>query len=288
MNNQPEMPPLKYNNAAGRLYRIFKYLEAVPDNPHITKVWWDALGLHRSMAYGDTPVHRSFLFHHLSMLSWFLDDIEKEVTNTFLDDKEMYLSHFNDLRALLTPINFSESWHHVKANLSKAALSDLGHCAKDLPKESDVALDETTTIYNEIEELRRLISQSQIDPRLKQWLRELSNEMQRALDEYEYGGGKSFEKAWSLLYGNMMLRLKDLAATVKASPEVAKQATSLIDKIGELARRTKVTYATIFMIGAFTASTIERLGEHAADGIVEAVAKRLEYQDNNNAKSSEE
>jgi hypothetical protein len=263
----------RYNNAAGRLYELFKALQKIKDSTPMMEAWWEVLGLNGKIAVGTTPVQRLYLGHHLSIIARQLDQVEREAKEAFKDHPDIYATQFGTLREVLSPTNYDQNIGTYKQWLTPAALQDVAHCAKDLPKEKElISQDETTGLYGDIAQLKRAIHESKLDQRLKEWLTELADEMLKALDEYELCGGKSFERAWSYLVGNMVLRHADFLQAKQQAPEVVQKALSVTDKLNEFARRSALHAFAAFALGAAAAGAIEHSGARAVDTFIDAVA----------------
>jgi hypothetical protein len=213
--------------------------------------------------------------HHLTVLSRQLDHVELQAKELFNDHLELYVAQFDNLRLVLGPSNYDVQISQYKQSLTDGALMGIGNCAKDLPKEEALTLDEATALYNDIEELKHAIQQAELDDALKGWLLELATEMQRALDEYEMRGGKAFEEAWSYLAGNMALRHEEFRSAKQQAPEVIRLAITTIKRLGEVASKTRVTTAATIVAAAMATGAAARIGERGADGLVDAVIEMI-------------
>src|SRR4051812_12600830 len=148
---------LKYNNAAGRLYEVVRRLRNGKHDVEMMQVWWKALALESRFGYGSTPEHRLILFQYLHRLARQLDEVEQEAKFAFPGDEELYIQHFSEFRSVLAPEQTNINWSLYAGRLTAGVTSDLGHCAKDLPKEDAVEVDALTAIYNPAEELKKAI-----------------------------------------------------------------------------------------------------------------------------------
>jgi hypothetical protein len=284
MGNSPARPvetaysptKLKYNNAAGRLYEVVRRLKNSKSDLEMMQVWWKALELDSRFGFGAKPEHRLIIFGQLQRLANQLDDVERQVMLAFPDDVELYTQHFVEFRNVLAPEQTNVNWGHYAGRLTPGIVSDLGHCAKDLPKEEPIEFDQLTSFYNQIEALKKDIhAAQQLDPRLREWLGELASSMHRAIDEYELCGGKSFEKAWVNIVGNTIVHYQDLLVAKEQAPDVAERTTNLIGTIGEFASRTRLKTGALLLLGAgmIANGILTRMGEKLTEVAVDVVSE---------------
>src|SRR6266404_9768866 len=75
-----------------------------------------------------------------------------------------------------------------------------------------------------------------------------------------------------------ILRQKELGAVVEQEPDIARESFSIIDRIGDFAKRSKINTGVVFLLLTLATGSVEHIGAKFADGILESATALLSHE----------
>lgn len=188
---------VKYDNPAGRLHKILTEARNVP-NKAVIEVWAQVLGAQ--------PGNKTDIIRRVSLMQELFDDIKIKIANIDGINKELYLSRFNELEAVIKSTNYDAGWDGIKAHLSDAAMISLAHCAEALSRFGETLIDENefTELLNDIDALSEKLRSSSISKPLQHIIIDLLETMRRSISEYRIRGAEGMKREFAYCLGVLL------------------------------------------------------------------------------------
>lgn len=193
-------------NAAGRLHKyLATAVQGGQSGEQIKTVWARTFNLEQADAI---PIFR-FLSHLMDLT----DEVELRIKNIDDVNSDLMLRYLDSVREGLSCTNLELPWGHCRQNLTDKALVDLEYCADAITRsyiENPLEESELKTIKDDIDGLFEDLKTSTLDRDLRLLLLDLTEELRRAVAEYEIRGASGLRRALARSVGELILRWKTL------------------------------------------------------------------------------
>jgi hypothetical protein len=207
-------------NSASRLYAFLIALPGHQGNTQNLSAWADALSITES----DTSRQARLVSERLAALSQELDHIRDgmKIANFSV---HLYTNALAAFDAAFSPLYLSNTWSHIRQQLTPEHMLALQFCGEILPDEEDeilqADLDEISSLLTELEALA--VGSDQIPERLRRLIENQVADIRLALASYKISGARVLREAFRSSYGELV-EAKDIITDHRSSPEVSKLA----------------------------------------------------------------
>lgn len=241
-------------NSASRIYSLLERLLNEPDASQVLEVWAALFGVNEL----NITRKAALVSERLLWMQRELDLVAAHMRESGYSEK-LYAKAITNIELSMSTMMLSASGNEVKRYLPPDTLLALAYCSEILPdEESQILAEELDQIQGLIDELRLLISESELPPRLIALIWHHIELIQRALAEYPIMGAKALREAARTGLGEL-IEIEETARTSRDTPEINKlgavwkkvnQAadTALkVEKLAKLAEKAWSTLGNIFL-----------------------------------------
>ena len=218
-----------FNNAAGRLFKLLDRAKKLPRGFPTYAIWRIVL-LDNEVANPGSPLSNDGMHaigEHLRYWFGTVEDIKCAVQE-HTDHPEIYLSEFENLTKLFSPRNLEIGFEY--GLITPSLLTNLQHCAKDLPEDRTISPDEVQELREATRELINQIKDSELPTNLRKWLVEMLAKVEDAIIHFDRFGGKGLRKALVNLIGELIID-GEKTKSLDAIPTIKEKLSALLGKI---------------------------------------------------------
>jgi hypothetical protein len=195
----------KVNNPAGRLLRVLTSLKAQGGSTRLSDAWRAILRI----KIASSEDHNFEFFRRYGLLLALPARARAAILSVPDLDREMYLTWVPRLEAAFMGCGLNAQVSGFLASFDESSHQALAFGAELLSRvqaEKTVDQDELSKIAQQVEELRRDTTQSDIDEDLKIYVLEGLADIASAIEEYELEGMTSLERGLAVVLGSLEMK----------------------------------------------------------------------------------
>jgi hypothetical protein len=212
---------VKNDNPAGRLYDILSKVKVQPQQSALGEVLSAALN-----ASNPVDFHKRLVY-----LKELVAEVRQAVENLEGINKDLYLSHYNQIENLVNARNYDMPWNNVSNLLNEPTLINIAHIAEILPptyRENLIEDDVLNDLIFTIEGLIKRVKEGDLIIELQRIIIDQLYLTLNSIYAYKIRGARGLREALSSSLGEFILNYK-LFEDAKDSEEV-KEYKSILTK----------------------------------------------------------
>jgi hypothetical protein len=202
-------------NSASRLLEVIERAHPIADNTQTLEAWAGLLNVPEGSSF-KRVIQVGELVHALNRE---LDLTTMALANAGFSP-HLYGASFEKVKHALSPMLFPGTWNQAKQYFGPDVMTALAFSAEILPdEEAQIPAATLAEIQTKLVELRSMMDDPQLPPRLFQIISHHIYLIQQALAEYPVAGAKAFRKAGHEGLGEI-IEARDEVAAAKDVPAV--------------------------------------------------------------------
>lgn len=170
-----------------------------------------------------------------------LDELETEIRDKFdVQKANVRLKFFPQIRKAIAFQDINAGGGNVNETLSREAIYSLEFLIHELDEEPDLKPADLKAINDALNELFEMVSKSDINKRLRDWIMSMLSMIRRAVDRYRISGARGLQDALIRIAGEFALNQPALEKVETESPTIFAKfvnVVGLVHKVSEVVER---------------------------------------------------